>query len=113
MGVSDAVLNANGMNRWYDRLVQANGGAAATGKFARLFNVPGMDHCSGGKALDDFDPVTPLYDWVEKDKVPEMILARGASFPGRVRPLCPYPQIARYQGSGSVDDAANFRCDAP
>lgn len=113
MGVSDAVLNANGMNRWYDRLVQANGGAAATGKFARLFNVPGMDHCSGGKALDDFDPVTPLYDWVEKDKVPETILARGASFPGRVRPLCPYPQIARYQGSGSVDDAANFRCGAP
>lgn len=113
MGVSDSVLNANGLNRWYDALAQANGGLQATGRFARLFNVPGMDHCSGGEALDDFDPVTPLYDWVEKDQAPEAILARGASFPGRERPLCPYPQIARYQGSGSVDDAASFRCAAP
>lgn len=113
MGVSDSVLNANGTNRWYDRLSTANGGVAATQQFARLFNVPGMDHCSGGEALDDFDPVTPLYDWVEKDRAPAFILARGASFPGRERPLCPYPQIARYQGSGSHNDAANFSCAAP
>jgi len=113
MGVSDSVLNANGTNRWYDRLSTANGGVAATQQFARLFNVPGMDHCNGGEALDDFDPVTPLYDWVEKDRAPAFILARGASFPGRERPLCPYPQIARYQGSGSHNDAANFSCAAP
>ncbi|NRF71971.1 tannase/feruloyl esterase family alpha/beta hydrolase [Aquincola sp. S2] len=112
-GISDSLVNPAGVNRWYRNLVAANGGLEATQRFARFFNVPGMEHCSGGRALDRFDPVTALYDWVEKGVAPTTLLATGSSFPGRARPVCAYPLIARYTGSGSVDDAANFRCEAP
>lgn len=113
VGLSDSLVNPAGVNRWYRELVAANGGLEATRQFARFFNVPGMEHCSGGAALDQFDPVTALYDWVEKNQAPQTLQAKGNRFPGRTRNLCLYPQIARYVGSGSVDDAASFRCEAP
>jgi feruloyl esterase len=77
--------------------------------------VPGMSHCGGGVATDRFDAVTALVDWVEKGKAPESIRAARVvnNQEVRSRPLCPYPQVARYQGHGSIDDAANFRCAAP
>lgn len=112
-GLSDSLVNPAGVNRWYRKLVDANGGLEATQRFARFFNVPGMEHCSGGQALDRFDPVTAIYDWVEKGIAPTTLTATGSRFPGRTRPICAYPLIARYTGSGSVDDAANFRCEAP
>jgi feruloyl esterase len=78
----------------------------------RLFMVPGMGHCGGGEGPNTFDMVTALEQWVEHGKPPEQILAshvtNGAS--DRTRPLCPYPQLATYKGSGSIDEAANFIC---
>jgi feruloyl esterase len=78
----------------------------------RLFMVPGMGHCGGGTGVNTFDMVSPLDQWVTGGKAPEQIPAsrvrNGVS--DRTRPLCAYPQIAIYQGSGSVDDAANFAC---
>jgi feruloyl esterase len=83
--------------------------------FYRLFMVPGMGHCIGGPGTDQFDEMGAITAWVEKGKAPERILASHV-VDGRVtrtRPLCPYPQIAKYQGSGSTDDAANFACVKP
>jgi pimeloyl-ACP methyl ester carboxylesterase len=82
---------------------------------ARLFMVPGMGHCGGGDGTSSFDMLSALDQWVEKGKAPEQIpasrLKDGAV--DRTRPLCPYPQIATYKGSGSIDEAANFVCRAP
>ena len=110
-GNGDSLVNPAGVNRWYRNLVDANGGLAATKEFALFYNVPGMEHCSGGSALDVFDPVTPLYDWVEKGIRPPPMMATGSSFPGRTREICTYPLIARYVGSGDVNDPSSFRCE--
>ena len=96
--------------KYYTALSRANGGVDSTGTFARLFLVPGMNHCGGGKATDTFDSLAALENWVEHGKAPDRILARGASFPGRSRPLCPYPLVARYTGSGDIESADNFAC---
>ena len=79
--------------------------------WSRLFLVPGMGHCGGGaQALDRFDLLTPLVEWVEKGTAPNAVTATGRSFPGRSRPLCAYPQYARYKGTGDPEDAASFEC---
>jgi feruloyl esterase len=111
MGLGDALLNANGTRRWYERLTEAHGGVAETQRFARFFPVPGMGHCGGGPSLDRFDAFGALVDWVEKGQAPARLVATGAAFPGRSRPLCPYPQRPRYSGSGDTDDATSFRCE--
>lgn len=72
-----------------------------------------MSHSGGGAAMDIFDPVTPLCDWVEKGQAPTQRMATSGRFKGRTRPNCAWPQIARHTGSGSVDSAENFRCTAP
>ena len=74
-----------------------------------------MNHCanSGGPATDLYDALTPLMNWVENGVAPDRIVARAgaaAPWPGRARPLCPYPQQARYDGTGSLEDAASFTC---
>jgi feruloyl esterase len=78
----------------------------------RLFMAPGMAHCAGGEGPSEFDALGALEHWVEQGSAPAQILAahRTAGHVDRTRPLCPYPQVARYQGSGSIDDAANFAC---
>ncbi len=81
----------------------------------RLFMAPGMNHCGGGDGPNAFDAVSVLERWVEGKKAPEQIVA-SHSTDGKVdrtRPLCPYPQIATYKGTGSIDDAVNFACKAP
>jgi feruloyl esterase len=110
VGLSDYLNNANGVNRWYRELTEANGGIESTKQSVRFFNVPGMAHSSGGKSLDQFDPVTAIQNWVEKGIAPEFMMAKGAKFPGRERPICAYPNIAMYVGSGSFDSADSFRC---
>jgi feruloyl esterase len=74
-----------------------------------------MAHCRGGDGPDTFDAVSALEEWVEKGKAPDQIIAshRTAGTVDRTRPLCPYPQVARYKGTGSIDEAANFVCRAP
>ena len=81
----------------------------------RLFMVPGMGHCGGGDGPNDFDMLAALEQWREHGNAPARILASQVN-EGRLtrtRPLCPYPQIAKYTGSGSIDRAENFVCTAP
>jgi feruloyl esterase len=76
--------------------------------------VPGMNHCSGGPGADQFDMVTALEDWVEQGSAPDRILSSKV-VSGAVtftRPLCPYPQLARYKGMGDNTDADNYVCAA-
>lgn len=81
----------------------------------RLFMVPGMGHCGGGEGPSTFDMLQEIDDWVTTGRAPERILAsrtRGGQV-DRTRPLCPYPEIAVYNGTGSTDQAGNFRCAFP
>jgi pimeloyl-ACP methyl ester carboxylesterase len=122
-GTSDPIFSSDDTTAWYEALRAANGGDASN--FARFFRVPGMNHCSGGPAADQFDMLTPLVNWVEKGQAPDSVLAsaRGAGNSGgmnadlpatwsatRTRPLCAYPKVAKYKGSGSIEDAASFSC---
>jgi feruloyl esterase len=78
----------------------------------RLFMAPGMGHCAGGEGPSTFDVVAALDTWIDLKRAPERIeasrLTKGVA--DRTRPLCPYPAVAQYKGSGSTDDAANFVC---
>lgn len=115
-GLSDPTFSALDTLDWYRRLSQAVGGETETDEFARLFLVPGMNHCSGGPSTDSFDVLTPLVDWVERGRAPERIDARAGTatpWPGRTRPLCPYPRQARYLGHGSIETAESFACVDP
>jgi hypothetical protein len=109
-GVSDPIFSSNESMHYFNRLVAADQGPVQAGAFARLFLVPGMNHCSGGPATDQYDTLTAMINWVENENAPDMMIAKGSSFPGRTRPLCPYPTHAQYTGQGSIDDASNFVC---
>jgi feruloyl esterase len=112
-GMSDPVFSANDLIRYYRRLMNDNGGIEQGREFARLFRVAGMNHCAGGPALDRFDALTAIENWVEKGTAPDKMIATGASFPGRSRPLCAYPETPHYKGSGNTDEAASFVCRPP
>jgi feruloyl esterase len=123
-GTSDPVFSSDDTQAWYDRVQAANGGDASS--FARYFPVPGMNHCAGGPATDQFDMLSALVDWVEQGKAPASVTAsaRGAGTPmpnaevpanwsaQRTRPLCPYPQVATYTG-GDTERASSFACKLP
>ena len=81
----------------------------------RLFMAPGMGHCGGGEGPNTFDMVRALEQWVEDGKAPDRIMASHATngVVDRTRPLCPYPQVAEYKGTGSTDEATSFVCGAP
>jgi feruloyl esterase len=119
-GASDPVFSVNDTTNWVERL-QHNLGPQAAGAVARVFVVPAMGHCQGGPATDQFDALAALVSWVEEGKPPERIEARthpankelpAAWSAQRARPLCPWPQVARY-GGGDVEAAASFRCAGP
>jgi feruloyl esterase len=99
----------------YYRSVEEKLGPARVGESYRLFMAPGVGHCSGGEGPNQFDMVAALEEWVEQGKAPEKIIAahRSGNAVDRTRPLCPYPQVAVYTGSGSIDDAASFVCRKP
>jgi len=122
-GTSDAIFSSDDTTAWYDSVRAANNGDA--GNFARFYRVPGMNHCSGGPSTDQFDMLTPLVNWVEKGQSPEGLVAsaRGAGnaaganpnvpadwAANRTRPLCAYPQVARYNGTGDINSASSFSC---
>ncbi len=110
-GVSDPWFSALDTVDYFERMSKANGGAAQTANFSRLFLAPGMGHCQGGaSALDSFDLLTAVVDWVEKGTAPDAVTATGRAFPGRSRPLCAYPKHAHYKGQGDTQDAKNFEC---
>ena len=112
-GWADAGLNPRMGVEYYEQVAERMG--PSTNSFFRLFMVPGMFHCDGGVGVSTFDAMTPLVRWVEKGVVPERIIGsrivEGKTI--RTRPLCPYPQVARYTGTGSIDDAAHFVCRQP
>jgi feruloyl esterase len=112
-GWADSILMPMMGVNYFEQAVQKNG--PKTTDFFRLFMVPGMAHCGGGVGPDQNDAVTAVIDWVEKGKAPDTLVAskvaNGQVF--RTRPLCPYPQVARYKGQGSIDEAASFSCVAP
>ncbi len=95
---------------YYQSLASSNGGTEKVAEWSRLFMVPGMGHCGGGPALDHFDMLSAVVDWVEKGTAPDSVTATGRAFPGRSRPLCAYPKHAQYLGTGDTQDARNFQC---
>jgi feruloyl esterase len=114
-GWSDQLVPPVNTIQYYDKVVAHMGGAAKATEHVRLFMAPGMGHCAGGEGPNTFDEVKALEQWREHGTPPARIEA-SHSANGRVdrtRPLCPYPQVARYAGSGSTDDAASFVCKAP
>lgn len=109
-GDSDPWFSPLDTLQYYQSLATANGGAEKVALWSQIYLVPGMNHCGGGPALDQFDLLTPLVNWVEKGTAPVSVNATGRAFPGRSRPLCPYPLHAQYKGQGNTEDAANFEC---
>jgi hypothetical protein len=110
-GMSDPWFSANDTIQYYEKLAAANGGADQVQAWSRLFLSPGMGHCGGGQAaLDTFDMLTAVVDWVEKGSAPASVVATGRALPGRSRPLCGYPKSAYYTGQGDSQDARNFEC---
>jgi feruloyl esterase len=110
-GMSDPWFSALDTVGYYERMAKDTPGNAPVTSWSRLYLVPGMGHCGGGSAaLDRFDMLTAIVDWVEKGQAPDRVIATGRAFPGRSRPLCPYPQHAQYKGEGDPNDAGNFVC---
>ena len=111
-GLADPVVSPFDTIGYYESVVKATGGLEATQKFFRFFPVPGMAHCGGGTGTSTFDALAALEAWVERgtarETMPASRLAAGRV--DRTRPLCAYPPAARYNGTGSIDDAANFTC---
>jgi feruloyl esterase len=120
-GASDPVFSVADTVRWYDNLRARY--RKRTKRFARLFIVPGMGHSRGGPACDQYDLVDALVNWVELGIKPDAITAKArggdntevpaAWNPERTRPLCAYPAVPVYNGSGDVENASNWSCAAP
>ena len=127
-GWADAALSPLNTINYFESVMKQMGRRDAS-SFVRLFIAPGMQHCAGGQGPNMFGAdvtsaqADPQHDislalerWVEQGIAPDQIIATKRGGPGltspvvRTRPLCPYPQVARYKGSGSTDDAANFVC---
>ena len=112
-GMADPFFSAWDTVRYMERLQQENGGPENVSQWARLFLVPGMNHCFGGPSLSQFDALGAMVSWVEQRQAPDRINATGISFPGVSRPLCVYPKYARYGGVGPLNDASSFTCSEP
>ena len=112
-GWADSILQPMMGVHYYEDATAKNG--ANTPEFFRLFMVPGMAHCGGGIGTDRHDSMTAMVDWVEKGTAPASMMGSRVvnNQVVRTRPLCPYPQVARYSGQGSIDEAANFSCVKP
>ncbi len=112
-GWNDRQVPAMSSVTYFERVLETAGRSAA-GRSIQLYMVPGMDHCQGGVGTDTFNKVAAMEEWVSNGSAPAQIVA-SHSTEGKVdrtRPLCPYPQIARYKGTGSLADAENFACAA-
>jgi feruloyl esterase len=119
-GLGDAGLPPEAARQWYEDMTKAMGGETETRGFARLFLVPGMDHCGvqagPGVHHSGFDPLPALEKWVEEGVAPQSIVMTKTDKDDRVewsRPVCVYPQAARYKGSGDMRDAASWSCETP
>jgi feruloyl esterase len=111
-GWNDQQVNPLNSVIYYENVLKAVGKDKANS--IALFMVPGMNHCSGGPGTDNFDRMKVIEEWVEHDRKPVQIIASHLSNgqPDKTRPLCPYPQVAKYKGSGDINAAGNFSCVA-
>ena len=113
-GWTDGVIPPQNTIDYYESVLAAIG-AEQVKDSVRLFMAPGVDHCGGGEGTFMIDALGSIDTWVESGKAPEQLVASRPLAGGarRTRPLCPYPQVARYRGQGSTDDASNFACEPP
>jgi feruloyl esterase len=114
-GWNDQLISPFNSVNYYESVAKTMGGTAQVNDSFRLFMAPAMNHCGGGDGPSSIDVFTPIDDWVMTGKAPDQMVARHltGTHVDRSRPLCPYPQVAKYKGSGSIDEAANFACFAP
>jgi feruloyl esterase len=114
-GWSDPQISPANSTQYYARVVESLGDPEIVHSSYRLFMAPGMAHCGGGEGPNTFDMVSALEQWVEHGVAPDRIVATHATggVITRSRPLCPYPQVAVYTGTGSTDTASSFVCRAP
>jgi tannase/feruloyl esterase len=113
-GWRDQNFSAQATADYYRRVLEKTGTEKAS-EWVRLFLAPGMGHCGGGEGPNAFDVTSALEEWVEQGRAPAAITAshRTEGKVDRTRLLCPYPQVAKYNGAGSIDEAANFACVSP
>jgi hypothetical protein len=124
-GWTDGLIPASNALRFHGALAPTLSPQQAAGQY-RLFMVPGMDHCAGGEGASSFDTLGELDDWATTGQAPDRIIATRPTAAGgppgapagpprepMARPLCPYPQYARYDGSGDPKEAASFACVPP
>lgn len=111
-GWSDPQISPANATQYFEQVSTLLGGREAIHDSFRLFMAPGMAHCGGGTGPDSFDMVSALEEWVENGRAPDSVLAVQSRNGNetRSRPLCPYPEVATYTGTGSIDSAENFVC---
>jgi len=112
-GFADQLIVPGGSIDYYDAVTQKlGGGYKRTQEFARLFMAPGVGHCGGGAGPQPQGLFNAVVNWVERGQAPDTIPASKPLSGGgtQTRPLCPYPEFAKYAGFGSTDSAANFVC---
>jgi feruloyl esterase len=114
-GWNDQLISPMSSVNYYNSVVGALGGTAKVSDSYRLFMAPGMNHCSGGDGPSRIDVFTAIDEWVSKGKAPDRMVAEHVTDNrvDRSRPLCPYPQVAKYKGEGSLDKAESFACGLP
>ncbi len=111
-GVCDPVFSIMDTVHWWDRVNALQGGEAS--EFVRLFAVPGMNHCAGGPATDQYNAFGSLVDWVENGEAPDRITATAGAntpWPGRTRPLCAYPNRPAIRARGASTTHPSFVCE--
>jgi feruloyl esterase len=113
-GWSDPQIAAVNSVNYYNSVLSAIGKASLDSSY-RLFMMPGMGHCRNGDGPNSFDAITALEQWVEQGRAPERLVASRVreGHVDRTRPLCAWPKVAKYNGTGSTDDETNFTCTAP
>jgi feruloyl esterase len=114
-GWADQQVAPGSSVEFYNSVLKLSANSAQSPNWIRLFMVPGMGHCIGGEGPDTFDKISLIERWVEQGEAPARVIAAHstAGKVDRTRPLCPYPQVARYNGAGSINEASNFTCRLP
>ncbi len=111
-GYDDLIISPYSSIWFYEDLAEKNGGYEKLEGHARLFMVPGMQHCTGGSGPNTFDTLSALEKWVEKGVAPDAIPATHSTSSAidRTMPLCKFPEEAHYKGSGDMNDSSNWSC---
>ncbi len=112
-GWSDTAISPENTINVYTNIVKKTGGKSDD--WVKLYMIPGMGHCQGGPATDQFNKMGIIERWRESNTAPQAVTAAHVTGNNvtMTRPLCPYPQVATYNGVGSTNDAASFSCKAP